>query len=315
MKEQIKYDPEDIESLLLHKEYHDLYAEEREFVLQHMDNEEEYNSMRAMLLTISSSDDFEEIEPQPKTLALLMEEFVTEEKRGFKWWLNSLFVGIFPKEKTWFRQPGFQMAMVMGIVVLGFVFVQQSSTNYKNIAEAKTEKKENMPVKPSVNKDRSEAKNISQNSVKSSTEGNITKEPEEITTTPTEITLDCTDISSPTISATDNCDNDVSVYPVIANLERDSKKDYSFHDNTSEAPVLIEVNNLEVVEDDAEIVRTVRMEDETDKFDIDNQIGNTSSITEVQNIKTNTGNNGFFVSSSLNLAADEDLIGLLFTAP
>ena len=61
-----KYDPEDIESLLMHKQYNELFDDEREFVLQHVKNEEEYNSLRSMLFTLHDQPYQEEwLEPDP----------------------------------------------------------------------------------------------------------------------------------------------------------------------------------------------------------------------------------------------------------
>jgi hypothetical protein len=39
MKDPLKYDPEDIESLLKHKTFSELYPEEREFILKHIAHE------------------------------------------------------------------------------------------------------------------------------------------------------------------------------------------------------------------------------------------------------------------------------------
>ena len=54
--EQEKYDPEDIESLMMHKTFSDLYPEERAFVLKHLDSELEYESMRNTLISVQSRD-------------------------------------------------------------------------------------------------------------------------------------------------------------------------------------------------------------------------------------------------------------------
>lgn len=137
MSEKIKYDPTDMESLLLNKDFENLFPEEKEFVLKHIDNQEEYNSMRAMLLQFSDMDGTNDLEPSSQTLDFLMEEFVTEEKRGFKWWLNSVFAGLFPSDRSWVKQPGFQLAMATCVVVVGFVVVQNSSSTFDNMAEAK----------------------------------------------------------------------------------------------------------------------------------------------------------------------------------
>lgn len=48
------YRPEDMEALLQQKAFHELYAEEKKFVLEHLESEAEYERLRALLLGIKS---------------------------------------------------------------------------------------------------------------------------------------------------------------------------------------------------------------------------------------------------------------------
>jgi hypothetical protein len=48
------YRPEDMEALLQQKAFHELYAEEKKFVLEHLESEAEYERLRALLLGIRS---------------------------------------------------------------------------------------------------------------------------------------------------------------------------------------------------------------------------------------------------------------------
>ncbi len=327
MKEQIKYDPEDIESLLLHKEYQELYPEERDFVLKHLADQEEYNSMRAMLLTIATMDEPDEIEPQGKTLDLLMEEFVTEEKRGFKWWLNSLFAGIFPSDRTWIRQPGFQLAMALGVVVIGFIYFQKTTTAYKNIAEAKQVKKEKIshpeasPKKKNMTSDNSFKNNEETNATLSDNNGNI-HQYDDVET----IMTDDKDVASH--------EDENIIIPAVKGLDLTQKpstesvrnETVTFKDEISESDMEIVNDDLADMEEVAEMAEEeIQSKNEADKaptlvesneFVLDNQIGNTVTSTEVEEIKTSGNNtNGFEISSTKSLALHEDLIGLLYTAP
>lgn len=347
MKEQIKYDPEDIESLLLHKEYQDLYPEEREFVLKHLDNKEEYDSMRTMLLTISSLDDQDEIEPQSKTLDLLMEEFVTEEKQGFKWWLNSLFLGVFPQEKTWFRQPGFQIVIAMGIVVIGFIFVEQTNTTYENIAEAKTVSKKEVS-KPNTSKSKNyedEALDLDENSeiktdkikAKKPNDIAITEEENETVVSLENMTLESKDNSytiTRTITATDNCDIiyfnddvDSDIFPIVDGLNITENRDDTKITSTIKEESGIEmpepltedfalaepIEDNESIEAEIKIIQESTSKGATNTFDLDNSAGNSMTPVILENMKTNTGN--LSISASENLIACSNLIDLLYTAP
>lgn len=125
MKFESKYDPEDIESLLLHKQFNELYPEEKEFVLRHLENEQEYESMRSVLMelkNISSSDEW--LEPDASIKKNLMREFSSEKKSRFVIWLNSLFA--FP-DRPWYSQRGVQISF--GIFILGFMLLRYAGDN------------------------------------------------------------------------------------------------------------------------------------------------------------------------------------------
>ncbi|MEY3397912.1 MAG: hypothetical protein RL220_506 [Bacteroidota bacterium] len=118
MKENLKYDPEDLESLLLHKNFHELYPEEKEFVLRHMEGPGEYESMRKTLLdVIESSRNEPWLEPDASIKANLMKHYASEEQRGFTIWLNTLFAQV----AEWFKpQPALRYA-IAGLAVVGVV--------------------------------------------------------------------------------------------------------------------------------------------------------------------------------------------------
>lgn len=116
MKDNFKYDPEDIESLLLHKQFSELFDEEKEFVLRYIGNEEEYESLRQTLFHMQDAPDYEEwLEPDPDIKKNLLAEFAGEEKFGFKIWLNNLFHGIIP---DWVKQPAFGVVFATACVAI-----------------------------------------------------------------------------------------------------------------------------------------------------------------------------------------------------
>ena len=115
-----KYDPEDIESLLMHKQFNELYDDEKEFVLQHVKNEEEYNCLRSMLFTlhdVSLQDEW--LEPDPSIKKALLKEFAAEKKGGFMVWLNGIFA---MPEITWYRRPAFQVAFATAIILIASIW-------------------------------------------------------------------------------------------------------------------------------------------------------------------------------------------------
>jgi len=120
MRPYSKYDPEDIESLLLHKQFHELYPEEKEFILQHIETPEEYESLRKTLFELrdaAANDQW--LQPDASLKKELMAQFVTEEKGGFRVWLNSLFTW---PDVQWYRQPSLRLAFA-GACVAALVVV------------------------------------------------------------------------------------------------------------------------------------------------------------------------------------------------
>lgn len=137
MKQFSKYDPEDIESLLLHKQFNELYPEEKEFVLRHLEGIEEYESMRRMLLELKNSEGTDEwLTPDPSIKKALMAEFARERKGRFSIWLNSLFA---MPERPIYMQRGVQWSFGVALIAGAFFFFKPDGNQ---IVLAENQKKE-----------------------------------------------------------------------------------------------------------------------------------------------------------------------------
>jgi hypothetical protein len=123
MTEDPKYDMYDIEELMLEKSYYELAANEREFVLEHVDTEQAYEDMRKTLLNINAAGQSEELlTPPPRMKAALMAEFAQEQdRRPMYIWLNAIPATLFPAGKSMHRQPGIQAALA-AMIVVAFLF-------------------------------------------------------------------------------------------------------------------------------------------------------------------------------------------------
>ena len=111
------YQPEDLERLLRTKEFNGLLPEERDFVLQHVSNEKEFNELKMLLGNIESSE-HEMQDPPASVWRNLKKEFNQQKPSRFKVWLNFLF----PPLPKWsgFRAVSFSlvgMAAVVGAVI------------------------------------------------------------------------------------------------------------------------------------------------------------------------------------------------------
>ena len=137
MKQFSKYDPEDIESLLLHKQFNELYPEEKEFVLRHLEGIEEYESMRRMLLELKNSEGTDEwLTPDPSIKKALMAEFARERKGRFSIWLNSLFA---MPERPIYMQRGVQWSFGVALIAGAFFFFKPNGNQILLAENQKTE--------------------------------------------------------------------------------------------------------------------------------------------------------------------------------
>jgi hypothetical protein len=142
MKREMKYDPEDIESLLMHKEFSELYPEEREFVLRHIESPSEYASLRKTLHEVIDAGKGDQwLEPEPEIRENLMAQFAKEERKGFSVWLNSLFAA---PQVTWYRRSAVQFAFgsLAILLVAGILYWNRPQKESVLIAENNSTKEE-----------------------------------------------------------------------------------------------------------------------------------------------------------------------------
>ena len=120
MKTNGTYGPEDLESLLMEKEFNSLYPEEKEFVLKHMADEYEYAELRDLLLGITQEMDAAETMPPPPGLRQKMTDLHRDHHRKPKFtiWLNSLFAMMRIPENI--GRPAFQLASILAVVLVAW---------------------------------------------------------------------------------------------------------------------------------------------------------------------------------------------------
>ena len=111
------YDPNDLEALMMHKSFSELFDDERLFALQHVEDEAEYTSMRNMLLELHSinvSAGFNEEVPTDIRSQIVHEVFEANDKRtgGAVW-------GIWKNDTLWFKQPLVQITSIAAVVTIG----------------------------------------------------------------------------------------------------------------------------------------------------------------------------------------------------
>jgi len=151
MSSKIKYEPEDIEYILLNKEYNDLDAEQRKFVDEFVHSEEEYLLMRRTLLSISNTAGPQvEIVPPYAIKDRLMAEFDKEDSMSIAAWWKSVSGFLFPVGRPLFSKPGFQMSLVACSVILIVVLIPWGDLNQQHENVAYQEVKETEPGPPQL---------------------------------------------------------------------------------------------------------------------------------------------------------------------
>lgn len=127
MTEPGTYGPEDLEYLLANKHFNELYPEEKEYVLQHIENESEYSELRNILLIMEEPEPLD-TEPSPTMKDNLMSLHRTHHgKPSLKIWLNSLFNGLSLADLV--RRPAFQLATVACLFVIGWLVMPSEKVN------------------------------------------------------------------------------------------------------------------------------------------------------------------------------------------
>lgn len=143
MKTRTNYQPEDIEALLAEKPFHELYAEEKAFVLEHLASAAEYEQMRETLLSIRGAAGEDQsskpLRTSPRVKKELMAAFEKEKKKRALIWWNSF--GLFLRTSLRFDLAVVRFGFAAVVLLLGIwiVFRMNGNTADKNPVLVKNE--------------------------------------------------------------------------------------------------------------------------------------------------------------------------------
>lgn len=145
MKPHTPYDPEDIESLMRHKSFSELYPEEREFVLRHVSGAEEYEEMRLFLAELQQGNEPTGwLDPDPSVRHRLMEEMKAYRRGRLVVWLNQFWLSLRPPEVSWYRTPAFRIALT-AVVAGTLLMVWLPRDQRKDLAALRPESRTSRP--------------------------------------------------------------------------------------------------------------------------------------------------------------------------
>jgi|TARA_B110000438_G_C15735010_1_gene615930 hypothetical protein len=114
----MNYSENDIEYYLLNKEYIELNSVERAFVSKEINSEEQYNELKKLFSSFNNNSIAKNtIEPNSTIKTNLIAEFKQHNNQN-KIWLNSVFTGLFPKEKKIISMPGTQLVGIAASLLI-----------------------------------------------------------------------------------------------------------------------------------------------------------------------------------------------------
>lgn len=315
----------DVEFYLLNRDYNELTIDELAIVKEHVESEQEFNEMKAVVMGVGNIFKEErELEPNPAIKVALLKEFDKQQPAG-AYWLNGIFVSLFPKEKKLFQKPGMQLIGLAASVLLIVAIAFNGDTDMNNSILAQNEdfktEEEAVEEHNKIEKDEAnEEKNLEKNDLQSTVEL-IEKEIEVATLNEVEIEEKPESVENK-VTTTDFMYDAQPIESVDADLSSVSDADYRRNDNNLNESEESFNNGISkdkekgAMSDDklvisaitpatAEVVEEFSMEDDEGYFAEDVSVAGALV----------TGNNSIDLPvNTRTLAEDSDLIGILYTA-
>ena len=316
----------DVEFYLLNREYNELSSDELAIVHEHAESEQEFNEMKAVLMGAGNFfKEEKELEPNPAIKAALLKEF-DKQQPARAYWLNGIFVSLFPKEKKIYQKSGMQLiglaASVLLIVTIGFN--GNADINNSKLAQnevVRTEQETVQTVSKLEREEVAEEKNLQENDFEPIVEV-LEKEIEVATLNEFEIedksetfennatTTDFMYDAQPNESVAadlsiaadlDYLGNDNNLNEVEESFKKRSSKDKEMVTISEDKLVILAISPAT-----AEVVEEISLTEKKCQFSDDASVSSDAIAT---------GNNSIDLPvNSRTLAEDADLIDILYTA-
>jgi len=138
MERRERYDPEDIESLLTERSFDELLEEERAYVLRHLTDKNEYETMRGLLLHMRTGDREQDPLVAPESVrSNVINAFRAQQRPKWQIWLNSVGTLIWPKEMSGMWRPALAFASLAVLITAGVLLVRNYGAHNTELAELK----------------------------------------------------------------------------------------------------------------------------------------------------------------------------------
>jgi len=314
----------DVEFYLLNREYNKLNSDELAIVNEHVESEQEFNEMKAVIMGVGNIfKEEKELAPNPAIKVALLKEF-DKQQPARAYWLNGIFVSLFPKEKRLFQKPGMQLIGLAASVLLIVTIAFNGNTDINNSTLAqnngfKTEE-EAVEERGKLGREEfAEEKNLQENDLEPTTEV-LEKELEVATLNEVEIEEKSETVENKGTTI-DFMYDAQPIESVEADLSIAADVDYRRNDNNLNASeesfkkgVLKDKEKVAISDDKLVISATTPATTEVvEEFSMSDDEGYFSDDVSAGAIVT--GNNSIDLPvNSRSLAEDSDLIGILYTA-
>ena len=314
----------DVEFYLLNREYNELNSAELAIVSEHVESEQEFNEMKAVVMGVGNIfKEEKELEPNPAIKVALLKEF-DKQQPARAYWLNGIFVSLFPKEKKLFQKPGMQLIGLAASVLLIVTIAFNGNTDINNSTLAqnesvKTEEEAVEEVSKLEREEVAEEKNLLEKDLEPTKEV-LEKDLEVATLNEVEIEEKSETVENKGITK-DFMYDAQPIESVEADLSIAADLDYRRNDNNLHASeesfkkgVLKDKEKVAISDDKLVISATTPATTEVvEEFSISDDEGYFSDDVSAGAIVT--GNNSIDLPvNSRSLAEDSDLIGILYTA-
>ena len=141
MERPERYDPEDLEHLMLERGFDELLEEERAYALRHLENRAEYERMRALLHHVRDDKrDHAPMDAAPVVRERVLAAFRVQQRPQWRIWLNSVGGFLLPSRPSMYWRPALALGTVAVLVFAALMTWNAMGTKEnKVLAEVKQE--------------------------------------------------------------------------------------------------------------------------------------------------------------------------------
>ncbi|MBP8823339.1 MAG: hypothetical protein KBH07_06825 [Flavobacteriales bacterium] len=138
MERPERYDPEDLEHLMLERSFDELLAEERAYALRHLKDRSEYERMRTLLQLVQQHRHASTgpLDSDPAVRERVLHAFRARTKPGWRIWLNSVGGTLLPQRPADYWRPALALGVV-ALVAITVVRFANSGEQHKALAVLK----------------------------------------------------------------------------------------------------------------------------------------------------------------------------------